>query len=256
MKVILIAAGIGKRLLPMTRELPKCLAIATQGRTLFEEQLKVFRQCGIRDIVVVRGYQGDKFTRQDVRYVWNRDFERNNILGSLMKASAEFDDDLLISYSDIWFEPSIPAALTRASGEMVIAVDTNWREAYNGRSDHPVSEAETVEMAGGEYVRRIGKISRETGPVHAEFIGMLKLSRAGARQFKERYEEAYRNFAGRAFQRAAAFEKAYVTDMLQHLTDQGVRIKCHQVEGRWREIDTLQDFQNLAALWRQNKSSR
>ncbi len=250
MKAILIAAGMGMRLRPMTRELPKCLAITAGGRTLFEEQIKAFGQCGLRDIVVIRGYQGDKFTRQDVRYVWNHDFEHNNILGSLMKAAAEFDDDLLISYSDIWFEPSVPAALMRASGDMVVAVDTHWRQTYEGRNDDLLSAAETVEMEEGGRMRRIGKISREGEPIDAEFIGMLKLSRAGALEFKQQYAEAAGKFTGRAFQRAVSFEKAYVTDMLQYLSDKGVRIQCHPIDGKWCEVDTAQDFQKLLRFWK------
>ncbi len=249
MKAILIAAGMGTRLRPMTRDLPKCMAIRSGGTTLFDRQIEALRSCGISEIVVIRGYQGEKFTRKDVRYVWNHDFERNNILGSLMKAAAEFDDELLASYSDIWFEPSVPRNLLQAPEDIVLAVDTAWQKAYQGRTDHPPAEAEMVEMDDTPQVRRIGKISGQSGPLHGEFIGMMKFSRAGAEMFRKKYLEAESIFSGKPFQRAPIFEKAYVTDMLQYLTNQGVTVTCQPTAGRWREIDTLQDFENLTKLW-------
>lgn len=251
MKAIIIAAGMGSRLQPLTQDVPKCLAVAAGNKTLFDMQVETLRQAGIRDIVVVRGYQGEKFTRTDVRYVWNREFARNGILGSLMKAETEFDDDLIISYSDIWFESGIPSALVKTPGDMVIVVDRQWQQTYEGRSEHPLSEAEAVEMDGQNRLRRIGKIAHEGGPIHAEFIGMMKLSRQGAAQFKAHYDEVRRVYSGKAFQRAASFEKAYVTDMLQDLTDGHVSVTCLETSGAWREIDTVQDFEKLVSLWKQ-----
>ena len=249
MKAILIAAGMGTRLRPLTENLPKCLAVAGAGRTLFDTQVQAFRGCGIEDLVVVRGYRGEQFKRTDVRYIWNHDFEKNNILGSLMKASEEFSDDLLVSYSDIWFEPAIPRVLSAVPGDIVLAVDKEWRKTYVGRSDHPLSEAEVVELDPDDFVRSIGKIAGEAGAFHAEFIGMLKLSKAGALFFKKAYAEAERKFSGRPFQRAANFEKAYITDMIQYLVAEGLKIKCHVISGQWREIDTVQDYKNLVQLW-------
>ncbi len=249
MKAILIAAGMGTRLRPLTENLPKCLAVAGAGKTLFDTQIDAFHACGIEDVIVIRGYKGDQFKRVDVRYLWNHDFEKNNILGSFMKASAEFTDDLLVSYSDIWFEPSIPQALRQMDGDIVLAVDKEWRKTYVDRSDHPLAEAEVVELDNEDFVRSIGKIAGETGSFHAEFIGMMKLSRSGAELFKNAYREVEKKFIGKPFQRAATFEKAYITDMIQSLVSAGIKIKCSPISGQWREIDTVQDYKSLVALW-------
>lgn len=248
MKVILIAAGMGTRLRPMTSNLPKCMAVQAEGKSLFDLQIEIFKRCGLSDIVVIRGYEGEKFTRQDVRYIWNHDFERNNILGSLMKAQAEFNDDLLISYSDIWFEECIPRRLAGAEGDIVLAVDTAWRETYEGRSDHPLSEAEAVEMGGTGRVQRIGKIADSLEGFQGEFTGMMKLSLAGAKLWVSHYQKAEAAFKGKPFMRAKIFEKAYLTDMLQYLIDQNIPVMGQATQGRWREIDTLQDFENLIRL--------
>ncbi len=245
MKAIMIAAGMGTRLRPMTNDLPKCMAVNIYGRTLFDMQVETLKNAGLTDIVVVRGYQGDKFTRPDVRYIWNHDFQKNNILGSLMCASAEFTEDLLILYSDIWFEKEVVEQILKSPADMIVIVDRQWKQHYAGRSDHPVTEAEAVEADASGKVLRIGKIAGGDGKLDGEFIGMMKLSRAGARVFCEQYGQAEKRHKGGPFVRAASFEKAYVTDMLQALSDAGFSVQCSWIEGGWREIDTLQDFRSL-----------
>ncbi len=59
MKVIILSAGQGKRLLPMTATLPKCL-LPVQGKTIIEWQIDELHKCGIDQITVVVGYNADK----------------------------------------------------------------------------------------------------------------------------------------------------------------------------------------------------
>lgn len=55
MKVVILAAGQGKRLLPLTEDIPKCL-LDIGGRRLLERQIDAFAACGVSEIVVVTGY--------------------------------------------------------------------------------------------------------------------------------------------------------------------------------------------------------
>lgn len=106
MKAIIVAAGQASRLMPITNDKPKCL-LEIGGKTIMERQLEVLRQCGIDDIVVVKGYKREMINYPGVRYYENTDYENNNILSSLFYAQSEMDDDFVFSYSDIIVEPSI-----------------------------------------------------------------------------------------------------------------------------------------------------
>ena len=254
-KAIILAAGMGTRMKHMTESLPKCMAIQFKGKTLLQTQLEALRGSGISDIVVVRGYEGEKMKYPKVRYVWNRDYEKNNILGSLMAAEQELDRDVLISYSDIWYEPSVVQKLMRSDKDIAIGVDIDWKDYYEGRKEHPIEEAENVIFDSDNRVIKVGKIGATGEEVHGEFIGMMKLTARGAQILKEHYRRAKALYQGKEFQRAKVFEKAYLTDILQDMADLGVPIHCEIIGSKWKEIDTIEDFQKVSEwLTREEKS--
>jgi len=109
-----------------------------------------------------------------VRTRHNDDYPNNNILLSLMYAEEDLTDDVVISYSDIVYEPSVLDRLLAAEGDFLAVTDADWRRAYVGRVDHPHAQAEKVVIEDG-VICRIGK---HLGAEEAdgEFIGLLGLS--------------------------------------------------------------------------------
>jgi choline kinase len=242
-KAIIIAAGLGSRLRPFTDECPKCM-LDFGGKTLLRRQTDIFENCGIGDVTVIRGYHGDKINYEDLRYVDNADFENNNILMSLFCAEKEIVGDIVISYSDILFEKHVVAQLMAGTGDISIVVDLDWQDYYTGRDHHPIEEAENVTFDDLGRVIKIGKQLDHSHGKLGEFIGMLRLSAAGAILFKEHYRRAKDLYLDRPFQRATTFRKAYLTDLIQEMVDQGVTINCVFIEKGWKEIDTVQDYLN------------
>lgn len=245
MKAIILAAGKGSRMKHMTESLPKCLAIRFGDKTLLQTQLEILRKCGISDIVVVRGYAGNKINFPKIRTAWNHDFENNNILGSLLSAPEELEGDVLVSYSDIWYEESVVKKLMRSDKDIAIGVDIDWKDYYEGRKEHPIEEAENVIFDSDNRVIKIGKIGASGVEVHGEFIGMMKLTSRGCALIKAHYERAKKIFEGKPYQRAKEFRIAYLTDLLQDMADLGVPIHCEIIGSKWKEIDTIEDFKNV-----------
>ena len=60
MRAILLAAGMGTRLRPLTLDTPKSL-IEVNGRPLLERQIEFLRERGVEEIIVVTGYLAEKF---------------------------------------------------------------------------------------------------------------------------------------------------------------------------------------------------
>ena len=248
MKAIILAAGRGTRLKPLTNSLPKCLAIVINGKSLLEIQLKTLRSCNVTDVSIVRGYQAEKISFSNIRYYFNDDYPNNNILESLFYAEPELKGDVLISYSDIWYERDVVQKLLQTAGDLVLAIDPEWKKAYVGRSGHPVDEAEVAVCNDKWEVLKVGKIVREVGEedITGEFIGMMKLSRIGCDLIKQHYERARKLYSGKPFQQAAIFQKAYLSNLLQEMADRGVQIQGEPVGGEWMEMDTVEDFERVA----------
>ncbi len=240
MKAIIVAAGPGSRLMPLTNEKPKCL-LEIGGRTILERALEALRENGIENIVVVRGYRGHMIDYANVTYYENRDFRNTNLLRSLFCAESEMNDDLVLSYSDILYSSDIVARLISCEADIALTVDVGWIERYEGRDQHPLSEAELVKVENGE-VLRIGKGIMKPEEAQGEFIGLAKFTRSGTEAMKAAYHRVARENPAARFQSSDSLEKAYLSDMIQELIDTGSPVKPVAIEGGWMEIDTPQDL--------------
>lgn len=245
-KAIILAAGMGRRLAPYTDDRPKCL-VEVNGRTLLERQIDAYRSAGIDDIVVVRGYLAERIDFPDLRYVENPAFRTNNVLASLFCAEAEMAGGFYFSYSDIVFRREVVATLARAEGDYALIVDRRWDEAYEGRDQHPITEAELARVEGG-VVRAVGKRRVARAEAHGEFIGLARFSAVAAERMKGEYRRLERELAGGPFGDAPRFESAYLTDLLNHLIGRGEVLRSVAIDGGWREIDTTQDLARAASI--------
>lgn len=262
-RAIIIAAGKGQRLSPHTDNCPKCL-VPIGGRPMLHRQVDLYRSIGVRDIVVIRGYRGDQIVESfrgapDVRFVENRDFERNNILLSLMCASREMDGGFFCSYGDIVYRPEVVRKLAATPCDIGLVVDPFWAQTYEGRDAHPIGEAELTAVTppagpgaeGDGRVTRVGKKAVPMEQARGEFIGLWRCSADGADWLRAQFQLRLQQIGlDGPYGRAPRLQVAYLTDLLNDLIDQGRPLCSVEIEApqSWREIDTVQDFDRAAAV--------
>jgi len=244
MKAIIIAAGIGSRLSPLTSNKPKCM-LEINGRTLLQHQIEALKGTGIDRIVLIKGYKKEMINYPDLVYYINDNYKNNNILHSLFYAEKEMNNAFIAAYSDIFYTKDIVERLLASKGDISIVVDIDWRGYYEGRTDHPIEEAENVIFDADNNVVKIGKILPDKDAVHGEFIGMMKCSKKGAVVFRKYFNRLKQLYKGKLFQGARVFEKAYLTDIFQDMADCDVKINCVIIEKGWAEVDTVQDYKRI-----------
>lgn len=248
MRAIIIGAGRGIRLMPMTADSPKCFA-EVQGRSILEWTLEAFCEGGVDDVAFIGGYQIDKVRERHPQLTFreNRDWKNNNILASLMVAEDLMDEPFICAYSDILFTADVVRKLVSNGHPITLAVDTRWEERYEHRTEHPPDDAEKVTISE----RRVTRVDRNTDPreAHGEYIGVAGFDREGAATLREHYHEARREYAGRQFREAALFEKAYLIQLLQHMLEKDVAMSYVETHGEYMEIDTQQDFDLAQTQW-------
>jgi choline kinase len=249
MRALIIGAGRGKRLMPMTQDAPKCYA-EIRGRRLLDWALEAFRAASLTEICFIGGYHLDTVRRDypQLTFRHNHDWEHNNILLSLMYAEDLMEEGFVCCYSDILFTSDVVRRVVDHPGDIALSVDTQWLDRYQHRTQHPPTDAEKVTVLGD----RVTRVHREIPPedAHGEYTGIAKFTAAGARTLRAHFHEARQKFAGKPFREAALFERAYLILLFQEMVEAGVTIGHADTPGNYMEVDTQQDFELARRDWR------
>ncbi|MFA5553354.1 MAG: methyltransferase domain-containing protein [Phycisphaerae bacterium] len=242
MKAIILAAGEGSRLGKLSEGRPKCL-IDIEDNTLLEIQINTLHVCGIEDISVVRGYEGDKINTPGLKYYDSPDYSTTNMLHSLFCARKEMTGDVLVLYSDILYEEQVVKRLLESNHDIAVGVMVNWEEAIEHRSTVALEELEMVYFDSENRIQQIGKKKTSQYETNGQFIGMVKYSHRGIEILKRNYDRAKQYYSGKPFGQADVFAKAWQTDLFQEMTELGVPLHCVIIERGWMEIDTPEDYE-------------
>ena len=156
MRMILLAAGQGTRLRPLTDTKPKCL-IELGRKSLLDWQLEVASLSGISDVVVVGGYMAEQLTRKGLRVIINPNYGSTNMAYSLFCAEAEFGDGFILSYGDIVYSPDILKRLMVDQSPIGVIVDRDWHQYWKLRFDDPLCDAESMRIDPKGRIKSIGQ---------------------------------------------------------------------------------------------------
>jgi len=258
-KAVFVAAGMGQRLRPFTDEMPKCL-VPIAGKPMLVRSMGALRNVSVGEFTIVRGYLAEVLEKRKeelgtgIRFVENSDYESNNILQSLFKAEKYLQGPVYVSYSDIIFTQGVCDKLAYAEGDICLIVDTQYSKIYEGRTLHPLEQAELCELDQEGFVIRVGKCSCSYEKAYGEFIGLAKFSEKGIKCLVDTYNELKKEYEGttsKPFVRAKNWSQAYLCDLLEFVAQNkpSVKIVAVPIEGCWREIDTTQDKERADRTW-------
>lgn len=248
MKAIILAAGQGTRLKKYTQDLPKGM-LEFMGKTIIQRQIELYRKCGIQDIIVVRGFAGDKITYKGIRYYTNEDYADTNMVESLLAAKAEFTDDIILSYSDILFSEEMLRSMMAVPGDCLCAVDKDWREYWQARYGKVDFDTESLTIDPEGNIISLGLEAPPLEEIHARYIGLLKFSRRGLEVIQNIMTKAYTLDADAPWQQSGKpVKKAYMTDLLQAIIQSGEKVRAVSFHHGWVEFDTNEDYET-ACRW-------
>ncbi|TVM34445.1 NTP transferase domain-containing protein [Oceanidesulfovibrio marinus] len=155
MKAVILAAGVGSRL---GRPFPKSLSILPTGETILGRQIRLFREAGVREIIVVVGFKKTLIMEQhpNVYYRYNPVFYITNTSKSLLCGLEDLDDDVLWVNGDVVFDPGVVQGVM-ATTHNVVAVDRKkcGEEEVKYRTDEDgriTAISKTIENGEGEAV--------------------------------------------------------------------------------------------------------
>lgn len=258
MKAILLAAGQGIRLRPFTNVIPKCL-LEFSNKTLLQRLVETFRNCGINDIVIVRGYQSNAINIPHVEYVKNDKYAESGIMESLFCAKEKLEGSVIVSYADIIFEKNILTKLIEADDDIIAIVDKNWKEYWEIRSADPLSDAESLVLDKDNYILNIGeKNLKNIDEIDGQFIGLIKFQNDGIKILKNFYKKLRLNTHNgfNPLNPTVSFEHSTLTNFLQGLIKSGQKIKAIPIKNGWLEFDTVNDYKIYNNMVKNNTISK
>ena len=244
MKALIIGAGQGKRLLPLTEVKPKAL-LEIGGKSLLEWQVESLVACGVTEIVVLAGFNvaavertlegfARRWPEARFRTVYNPFYGVADNLATCWMARHEMAGDFLLLNSDTLFSrPVLETLLDSAPAPVSLAVD------HKAKYD---DDDMKVELQGTRLTDIGKKLPAER--VQGESIGMLYFRGAGPRHFAASLEEAMRD--------PAALRQWYLSVIAALASE--VEIRAVTISGHdWCEVDYPVDLQNARRMvdsWR------
>lgn len=237
MKGVILAAGDGTRLVPLTLNCPKPL-LPVLGRPLLDYTIEAFVEAGIRELVLVIGYKGEMIRRYvgdgsrygvSVEYAFNPDYQLGNALSVYIAQEALGDEPFLLAMADHMISPHIlEALLTTQDGHDTLCVD---RQAY---APPQVKDATKVWVNEAGFIARIGK---GIEPWNAIDTGVFLCTS--------------HVFAAISHLPRAGDEGCGISDAVTWLIEKGHGMRACDVSGAfWMDVDTLDDLRYVEQIMR------
>jgi anthranilate/para-aminobenzoate synthase component II/molybdopterin-guanine dinucleotide biosynthesis protein A len=156
-KAIVLCAGQGSRLKPLTNKVPKCM-VKYKNHCIIDFILASLRKVGVEDICLAKGYLASALARKDTSSIVNKAYVSTNMVATLFCAEEAFQsgDDVIVSYSDIIFSPEISQTLISNTADIAVVIDRQWRALWEARVQNPLSDAETLKIDDAGFITEIG----------------------------------------------------------------------------------------------------
>ena len=228
-KIIILAAGKGIRLKPITNDIPKCLTPVGE-KTILEYQIDIAKKCGVEEIIVIGGFKIEKIKFSNITIIENKKFDSTNMVESLNCAKDYLNSGFILSYGDIIYCESVLKQMMIPTEIIAVAADMGWKSYWQERFDDPLSDAETFKFGEKDEILEIGKKPKNYSEVESQYIGLLSFSSKGA--------EILKNWLSFHF----IDKNIYMTDMINNMIEMGFKIQAKKINRDWLEIDNLKDL--------------
>ena len=239
MKAIILSAGQGRRLMPLTSNMAKC-SLTLHGTSILEWQLSQIAQCGVDEVIVVTGFA---FERVDaivdsidfikVQTLHNPMYAHTDNLGTCWEARSEMDGPFVLMNGDTLFEAAVLQRLLESDKPYPITLATDSKPHFD-LDDMKI-------IADGERLLKVSK-QLDISLVSGESIGLMVFNEAGAKAFTEKLEEM--------MDQSNALKLWYLS-AIDQLASDGLAGICPINGLSWCEVDDAADFANAASVVKQ-----
>lgn len=234
MKAIILSAGQGRRLMPLTSNMPKC-CLPLHGISILEWQLSQIAKCDIDEVVVVTGFASnrvdavvEKVKDIKVRTLHNPMFAHTDNLGTCWEARFEMTAPFVLMNGDTLFEAAVLQRLLSMDKPYAVTLACDSKDHYDLDDMKIIADDD-----------RLLKVSKQLdiSLVAGESIGLMVFNQIGADAFTVKLEEM--------MDKADALKLWYLS-AIDQLASKGMVGICPINGLSWCEVDDASDFKAAA----------
>jgi len=239
---IILAAGLGVRLKPLTDEEPKCLTEVC-GKTILEQTLEILEKNGIEETVIVIGYLGNvivnrvghKYKNMRITYIWNKVYDRTNSMYSAWLARKYLEKGAILIEGDTIFEESLIKELLSMPEENAYWAESVFTEEYNGSMATTDNRNRIIKV---EIVR--GKL-KEYKSNFFKSTGVLKMTPEYGRVFSSWLDDDVKKGNVNIY---------YDLVIAKHLDEYPIYVCDVTRKAKWAEIDNFDDLKIAEGIFK------
>ncbi|MBE5838005.1 phosphocholine cytidylyltransferase family protein [Butyrivibrio sp.] len=237
-KALILAAGLGTRLAPITNDIPKSL-VRVNGKPILFKQIENLKSNGIENITVVSGYKADVLKKEllkvfpDITIVESSDYENtNNMFSAYLGIKSMFSDGKVMPFlmmnADVFFDPSVVESLLEYNSPNAIVVDI-------GRY---IEESMKVIEENGRLVAISKKIAKNDALGCS--IDVYKFDAEGGNAFYTKCQDYIEKR-----KELKLWSEVALNDILSDIL-----FEACPLQGRWLEIDNHEDLHAAEELFK------
>lgn len=227
MQAIIMAAGKGSRLSPLTDNQPKCF-IEICNKKLLDYQIEMYEKEKVEEIIIVTGCKSEMIEdhvkgKSHIKTVYNPFYGSSNVLTSFWFGMGHLKDDFIYSHADTIFDRPILEKLLNDPADIVLPID---RKICG-------EEEMKVEIDENDRLISINKTMNASN-AYGEFLGIAKIRKEVLPMIKSITEKHIRAHNFQAF-----FEVA-LQDIIDY--DKSLFSLVEVSDYFWNEIDFIEDY--------------
>lgn len=230
MKALIFNSGLGTRMKNMTEDKPKCMVKLYNDETIFERQIRILSECGIKEIIVTTGPYEDmlkniskKYSNIVFTFIPNKEYKTTNYIVSMNNAYDFLDDDILLLHGDLVFNKELVQKILKNKHKSVCL--------YN--EEKPLPEKDFKGRFDNNKLREVSINIFDTNCY--AFQPLYKLSRHTITKWKEKVKEYVNQGITKVYAENA------LNDILHRLSIVGMSYKDDYIE----EIDNQEDYDRV-----------
>ena len=238
MKIVLLAAGKSSRIYKKIKK-PKCL-LNINNLSLIEHIIENINSLGKFEINIILGFKSKLIQKklkkyENVKCIYNKYFKSRDMLYSFFLALNKLNDDLIFSYTDIFYEKKIInkiLKLKKNKNDLIIPVMKNWEKIWKQRKKNYLDDAEDLQIDRKNYLKTIGGKINKKKITKYQYSGVFYIPN----KKRKKLIKFYKKFSNK---------KMHLTNFFNILIKNQVKIKCLKTSAKWYEFDDWKDYLNF-----------